>query len=431
MLFHEHQNRSAPAGTEVPLGARREAVHKVLSSATLEKSARLRDLLSYLAERSIENAEVAIPEQEIGVAVFDRKDYGANQDNLVRVQATQLRKKLQQYFATEGAADEVVVEIPRGNYALRFQFRDALAASAPARTRLRRPYIAALAATAGLALVAAGWFARGLALNRPDPRPAVRKLWSQFFANGLETHVVLADANLATFNDFMKRSIVLRQYGRTALMQEWARERFQDPEWRRLVLRMSGKYFVTLADAAAARKIEAVALSPESRIRYRFARGFSVDHLMGDNAVLLGNKRANPWVELFDKQLRFRYFFDDENTTARFEDTQAGPGQRRVYPTLWDRASYCQVAVLPNFRQTGSVAIIAGGDQSAAEAGSEFLTSDRWISELARRLGVAGNQPFPHFEAILQTETVSETAPSFRLLFAWKNPGQYTQSPIP
>ncbi len=420
MLFHEHQNRSVEAGAEVPVEARRQAVRRVLASAALEKSARLRDLFSYLADRSVENTDVAIPEQEIGVAVFERKDYGANQDNLVRVQATQLRKKLQQYFATEGADDEVVVDIPRGNYALRFHFRNASPATAAgAGGRLRRWHVAALAALAGLALVAVGWVARGLTLNENPSQPAVRKLWTQFFSNGLETHMVLADANLVTFNDFMKRSMVLREYGRTALMREWVEQRFEDPEWRRLVLRVAGKYFVTLADAVAARKIEAVALPRGGRIRYRFARGLNVENLMADNAVLLGNRRANPWVELFDKQLRFRYLFDDEKTAARFEDMKAGPGDRRVYPTVWDKESYCQVAILPNLRNTGSVAIIAGGDQSAAEAGSEFLTSDRWISELARRLGVTGKKRFPHFEAILQTETVSETAPSFRLLYAW------------
>ncbi len=180
---------------------------------------------------------------------------------------------------------------------------------------------------------------------------------------------------------------------------------------------MAGKYFVTLADAVAARKIEALGLTPGSLVRYGFARGFVVERLMRDNVILLGNKRANPWVELLEPQLRFRYAFDEEKTASSFVDTQAGAGEERIYPTVWERASHCQVAMLPNLRQTGSVLVIAGGDQSAAEAGSEFLTNERWILELARRLGVTGNQRFPYFEVFLQTETVSDTSPSFRLLF--------------
>ena len=42
--------------------------------------------------------------------------YDTAQDNLVRVQASQLRKKLQQYFAAEGRDEPVVIEIPKGSY---------------------------------------------------------------------------------------------------------------------------------------------------------------------------------------------------------------------------------------------------------------------------------------------------------------------------
>src|SRR5512134_1408809 len=128
MLYQERHTRLGASATEVPLEARREAVRRVLGSAVLEKSTRLKDLLSFLAERSLEDTEASIPEQEIGLAVFGRKDYHANQDNLVRVHVTQLRKKLEQYFAAEGARDPVVFEIPRGEYALRFQHRESTAA---------------------------------------------------------------------------------------------------------------------------------------------------------------------------------------------------------------------------------------------------------------------------------------------------------------
>ena len=35
-------------------------------------------------------------------------------DTVVRVQASHLRRRLEQYFATSGAAETLVVEIPRG-----------------------------------------------------------------------------------------------------------------------------------------------------------------------------------------------------------------------------------------------------------------------------------------------------------------------------
>ncbi len=413
MLFEEQQGPTPSSGADVSLEARREAVRRVLASATLHRSARLKDLLVYLAARSLEDPDASIPEQEIGVAVFGRKDYNASQDNLVRVQATHLRRKLEQYFSEEGIGDDVVFEIPRGSYALRFHRRGTV----PERRAKKRLNTFLLAAAGGMALVALGWFARGLTLTATPPQPTVRKFWTQFFGNGLDTNIVLADANAQIFQDFVKQSLGLRQYGRSNVMQRMVEERYQDPEIRRLILRQSGKYFVTFPDAAASRKIEALGLTDHSRVRYRFARSFSVDHLMTDNAVLLGNKRVNPWIELFEGGLRFRYVFDEEKVAASFEDTQAGEREPKVYPTAWERESHCRVAVVPNMQQTGNVLIIAGGDQSAAQAGSELLTSERRIADLARRLGVSGNKPFPYFEVLLKTQTISDAAPSFEILF--------------
>jgi hypothetical protein len=416
MFLEDRRTRPNGVASEVPVEARRQAVRRVVASAMLEKSARLRELLNYLADRSLEDDKAYIPEQEIGIAVFGRKDYAANEDNIVRVQATHLRKKLEQYFSTEGTGDPVVFEIPRGNYALRFRFRQEEQPS----TVLPRPRRMALAAAAFVLIAAGavtGWWAKSASLQATVRQPMVRKLWTQFFGNGLPSEIVLADASHTQFQDFIKTTLGLRRYDRPSLNQQLIDQRYPDPELRKLVARFAGKSFVTFADAAAAREIEALGLPPPVHFRYEFARTFTVERLMEGNAILLGNKRANPWVELFDRHLRFRFAFDDEQTSSRFEDTQPRPGQPVVYPTVWERTSHCQVAILPNLRETGSVLIIAGGDQSAAAAGAHFITTERWVEDLANRLGVHGGGRFPYFEVLLQTETVANTVPEFRILF--------------
>ncbi|MGE5568278.1 MAG: hypothetical protein ACM3S5_04495 [Rhodospirillales bacterium] len=408
---------------EVPVEERREAVRRVAASSLLKKSARLRELLNYLADRSLEDDQACVPEQEIGIAVFGRKDYGAREDNLVRVHAANLRKKLEEYFATEGAGDPVIFEIPRGSYALRFRYRRDEPPPALGEFRRRWPALARKAAmvTVLMALAAAaGWWARGAWRQVTAPQPTVRKLWTQFFGNGLPSEIVFADANQTAFQDFIKTTLPLRQYGRPVLNRQLVEQRYSNPELRTLILRLTGRFFVAFADAVAAREIEALGLAPDIRFRYEFARTYTADRLMEGNAVLLGNKRANPWVELFDQHLRFRYAFDDETTMSRFEDTQPAPGQPAVYPTLWERASHCQVAMLPNLRQTGSVLIIAGGDQQAAVAGAEFITRERWVTDLANLLGVPPDGRFPYFEVFLKTSTVANTAPEFRILFCRK-----------
>ena len=57
-----------------------------------------------------------------GVEVFGRKpDCDNNSDPIVRVTATELRKKLAQYYYEDGHSDEIRIELPPGSYLPRFR----------------------------------------------------------------------------------------------------------------------------------------------------------------------------------------------------------------------------------------------------------------------------------------------------------------------
>src|SRR5579884_711165 len=107
---------SQGSGTRVAEN-RRLLVERVAASSYFNRSARLRDLLMYLTERVLEDEAVEIHEQEVGANVFGRAaTYDTAADNIVRVHASMLRKRLDQYFAAEGAEEETILEIPKGNY---------------------------------------------------------------------------------------------------------------------------------------------------------------------------------------------------------------------------------------------------------------------------------------------------------------------------
>jgi len=79
---------------------RRLLVERLAASTYFNKSARLRDLLVYLTERVLEDEAVEIHEQEVGHRVFGRaRDYDTAADNIVRVHASMLRKRLDQYLS--------------------------------------------------------------------------------------------------------------------------------------------------------------------------------------------------------------------------------------------------------------------------------------------------------------------------------------------
>jgi len=178
---------------------RRALLQRVLWSRQIEKSARIRDFLVYVCERALREPSVEIHEQEIGYRVFGRAaDYDTTADNIVRVTASQARKKIEQYFASEGVSEPVILEIPKGHYVPIFRERDvASAETASALEPSGRHWywraVVVLAACAPLLAVVAGWSLVKLRSERLaaraelDASPALNALWSQLLLRAAES----------------------------------------------------------------------------------------------------------------------------------------------------------------------------------------------------------------------------------------------------
>jgi len=102
------------APTDRDLDVQRDLIARILASNRFNKSARLTELFQYLAQRVLEDEALEIHELELGERVFGRSpQYDTTADNIVRVHASLLRKRLAEYFQAEGRNEEFVVEIPR------------------------------------------------------------------------------------------------------------------------------------------------------------------------------------------------------------------------------------------------------------------------------------------------------------------------------
>ncbi|MFX0141067.1 MAG: hypothetical protein ACFFDN_45940 [Candidatus Hodarchaeota archaeon] len=92
---------------------------KVLQSSQFKESTRYQELLEYLVKAS-ENKEY-VKETTIAVDLF-RKDLGfdPHSDPTIRVYISNLRKKLDHYYLTEGKEDRIRIEVPKGHYYVEF-----------------------------------------------------------------------------------------------------------------------------------------------------------------------------------------------------------------------------------------------------------------------------------------------------------------------
>src|ERR1035437_3846174 len=102
-----------------------ELAQKVADSANFRNCPKLRAFLLYVCENMLLGRQENVREQLIGAKVFGRTaDYNLSDDNIVRVEARELRKRLEVYFATEGIDEPVIIDIPKGAYLPVFSVRE-------------------------------------------------------------------------------------------------------------------------------------------------------------------------------------------------------------------------------------------------------------------------------------------------------------------
>lgn len=113
---------TAASSQSVEVDEQRAELRSVLESAQFVRAPKLAHLLSYLCENLFSGHSAQIKEYSIGVEVFGRGDsFDQNSDSIVRVEANRLRKRLAEYYGTEGATHRLKITIPVGQYIPEFE----------------------------------------------------------------------------------------------------------------------------------------------------------------------------------------------------------------------------------------------------------------------------------------------------------------------
>ena len=111
----------------------RSELKEVLFSKTFARSQRLVRLLEYIAEQHFLGQADQVCEYTIATEVLGRSaDFDPAEDAISRVEIHRLRKKLREYYATEGAERPMKIVVPPGMYAPVFQ-REVASGQAPSK----------------------------------------------------------------------------------------------------------------------------------------------------------------------------------------------------------------------------------------------------------------------------------------------------------
>lgn len=419
---------SEPRSNEASADAVETLIDRVSKSAEFAHATRSQEVLRYICRAALANPEEKITEHRIGVSVFGwNPDRDYSDDTIVRVQISQLRKRLDQYAAAAGRDDPIAIRLPRGSYSPVFEIRnpapeklsgppaepkpDTILPAPPSPGRFTVRLLVSLnLATAAIAVAIA------VGSRTPPVQTSASPYLDQFWApfRSRPAQVVLSDANLAILGEMLGRDIALHEYRAHFNPAALVRSSVSDPAVRSLADRVLPIHLTGVQD------VDVFGLLSSLLTRYRVPVGSisPQDFQMSqpDNVILLGHVRVNPWVELFDDRLNFHYKFDWKERKGQIVNMAPAPGEQATYTAEFGRHGYCVVASLPKPVGEGTAVLIYGSDMSSLQAGGRFVTDDRWIARLYARLHVTPKSAPRYIEVLLRTELLDSIAPGFDIV---------------
>lgn len=389
--------KAKPSGDAV-----RAELERILSSRTFGPRSALHNLLSWLVEWSLANPESSVKEYTIGVEAFGRPEgYDPQQDAYVRVQASKLRARLQEYYLTEGASDPIRIELPKRQFLLEFHEQGVAAQPAPepvaslsspvsSRSRLLIIALAlwAIAATAALLL-----------RDGVPPLPIsddLTRVWRPFLHASRPVLISLGTHQFYSYSDGFLREPSLD----TAPPQQVAdRLAALAKVLDSRPLRPSQGYTGTgqATGAFLLGKFFGTAGSQAQLVR---SSSLSWDDISGHNVIFLGSAKSNPQIDAIPLDRPFR--IDDQ----RIVNAAPAPGQRGEWSAVPEtpqqqRQEFALLSFLPGLHGSGEILIIEAGTTTAIWAGAMYLTDRRYAQELVAKVAGSGEMP-AHYQAVLR-----------------------------
>lgn len=414
----------------------RKEVQRVIRSPFFKSSRRSQEFLNHIAEKALTGSSGELKERLIGAALFGRAtDYDTGSDSIVRVVANETRRRLAQFYAEDRASSGIKIELPVGTYIPTvFSLVPAKPAIEPnpqpaapvlewrEQTERRRSKgkIWALALCACLGIICAALAIDDARLRqKAEPeRAALRTLpWSALLASSRKTRIILADTSIGGIQNVLQSRLSLVDY----LNRNYIPDGKYLPDQRKLLEFLSTSHYTSASYASVAVRISNFALANAAPVTVSYARDISMRAAEGgENLILLGTARSNPWVQLFEDRLNFRFQFFNGGHEPRFLNKDPRRGEAKEYvpgtggPAT--RVSYGHVAFLPSSYGSGSVLLIAGTTSLATEGAAELVTNLPRLREELTKLGLKEGASPRGFELLTEVSHMANTPTESRVL---------------
>jgi hypothetical protein len=399
-----------------------QVVERIAASPGFQKSARLRDLLLYITERTLRGCTSQLTEYDIGHAVFGKPvDYSPLEDSSVRVHVRQLRLHLHEYFDSVGRSEPLVVEIPKGSYVPVFRSvsADTTAPSTPRKgIRPLPPAVGRVIPWILCAILATAcaFLGRKVVVSRNPivPLAPAYPPWplSEVFDPEHRTNFVVADVNYGMMRIIAQKPGSLEDY----LKPDFPRSFMPAPVPKQeapIMNYISDSGLTSYADVSVLVSLINLAGIYRDRVSVRFARDIRLRDLDEGNYIFLGSPGSNPWVQLFQSRLNFQ---EAEGLVGagpkEFVNKDSRPGEQKAYVGLRFTGTagedYADIALLPSPANGTTILILQGLQQEGTEAAGRFLADANQRRVLREALGLSSDPKSKvGFEALIRTKVVA------------------------
>jgi hypothetical protein len=382
-----------------------ELLQQVAASASLKRATRLQELLLFVGQCALRDHRAHVAEQEIGARIFGRlADYDTSVDNIVRTNMSDLRKRIASYFEREGAAEPILMEIPRGSYLPVFSLRPDRPAKTPdpvpatpaapteataiSHLQLRLKQWIWLAAALVVLLAIPSFF---LARSYFAPSSPVDAFWAPVLHN--KSDILIC----AGGNTFLQ----------TPVPGFFTAGKEIDYPYFSLQTEVSTTLLSTL--------IERHGATPQ----FRFAASTSLPELH-ENPIILLNAYNNQWTQRLAEPLRLHFSPAGSHPQGIVDQLHPEQNWHRDASLPYENSpDYALMARFWDKSTDNWVVILAGLGRNGTEAATRFAVDPHYMQELRDRLGKDFSNK--NIEVVLKVAVVDGKTgiPEIMTVYSW------------
>ena len=410
-------------------------LERILGSRPFKNAARSRQFLEFVVRHTVGGQSEQLKERTIGTEVFHRAPgYATGDDPVVRVQAGEVRRRLEQYYQETHSASPVRIEMPVGSYTPNFRWVSPDGAGLEEKAEppaahivesvpveRKRPAAGWLVLAACLVVALGAGFVYQSFRGSTHPKTLVEQFWAPAFATpqpvliclakpvvyrpSLELYRRFARTHPGTFETEVERSNqVLSLSGNDHV------------EWSQMI--PYPDYGVAVGDAYSAVGVSGLLGQMGKPSQVRIGTNYSFEDLRNSPDVIIGAFN-NKWTMQIAPSLHFAFVEDD----GRYVIREQGAGGRMWHANLRDAErsgeDYAIVARLLDSK-TGQFTVIAAGlTSSGTQAAGEFVSNREFLEKGLH--AAPGEWQKKNLELVLETTVTDSTPgpPKLMAAYAW------------